>query len=127
MRIAGVLTLHADPGARVVPVETLANAVAPATYHGGAAKRLVDNAASSADIADAERLRRWIFVTWPEPSISATGAAQHGPGSLRETPKVRTQPRILAAHGWVYALDGGGVVAGKRCREAWRIHGRVVS
>ena len=125
-RIAGVLTIYADPDAREVSAETMANAVELASYYLGEAKRLTDNAAISAETADAERLRRWVFETWTDPCISATDAAQYGPGSLRETSRARKLLGILAAHGWLHPLEGGGVVAGKRRREAWRIHGRVI-
>jgi hypothetical protein len=118
-RLATVTTLFADPRAHEVTGETMADAVALATYYAAEAARLSDAATVSAETADAERLRVWITEAWPEPCISASDAAQRGP--FKETDRVRKALMTLQRHGWVVPVAGGAEVLGKRRREAWRV------
>jgi hypothetical protein len=62
----------------------------------------------SAQTVEAERLRRWIVESWGEPFVSVTDTLQMGPGSLRESGKVRALFGILAAHGWLIAVERRG-------------------
>lgn len=118
-RLAAVLTLYADPGARTVTGETMAGAVELATFYVTEAQRLADAAVVSAETADAEQIRRWLMESWAEPFISATDAAQRGP--FKETARARKVLVMLARHGWLIAVGDGAEGLGKHRREAWRV------
>ena len=118
-RMAAVLTLFADPDARAVTGETMADAVALATFYVNEAARLADAATVSQETAEAERLRRWLLDSWGEPFISASDAAQRGP--FKETDRTRKALKTLERHGWVILLEEGAEILCKRRREAWRV------
>ena len=120
-RLAAVQTLYAEPSAEQIDAEAMAGSIKLATYYIGEAARLCDTAQVSAQTIEAERLRRWIVENWAEPFVSVTDALQMGPGSLRESGKVRALFGILAAHGWLIAVEGGAEIRGRHRREAWRI------
>jgi hypothetical protein len=124
-RLAGVLTLFGTPDAQTVRGETMADAVKLANFYVSEARRLADAATVSAEIAEAERLRTWLFEKWGEPFISAADVAQRGP--FQETDRARRLLGVLDRHGWVHRVEGGAPVRGKRRREAWRLHGRAGS
>lgn len=117
-RIAAVLTIFADPDAAQVEAETMAGAVELATFYLGEAARLADAAVVPPEVADAERMRRWLLESWGEPNISARAATQRGPFKLTE--RTRKALQRLEAHGWLVPANGAEVEGHKR-REAWRI------
>lgn len=120
-RMACVMTLYADPDARRMSAETLADAVTLAGFYLGEAKRLADSASISAETAEAETLRKWLCEKWPEPFISPSDIAQHGPSGMREAAKARRTLRFLESFGHVATADGGAEICGKRRREAFRV------
>lgn len=117
-RIAAVLTIYADPNASEVTGETMAGAVELATFYVNEAARLADAAIVPPEVADAERMRRWLLTSWTEPCISAGIAAQRGP--FKVTDRARKALRHLEKHGWIIE-DNGAEVSGKARKEAWRI------
>lgn len=117
-RIAAVLTIYADPDATEVTEETMVGAVELATFYVEEAARLADAAIVPPEVADAERMRRWLLTSWSEPCISAGIAAQRGP--FKVTDRARKALRHLEKHGWVVE-DNGAEVSGKARKEAWRI------
>jgi hypothetical protein len=117
-RLAAVLTIHADPDAPEVTGDTMAGATEIATFYANEAARLADAAIVPPEVADAERMRKWLVGTWGEPCISAGIAAQRGP--FKVTDRARNALQRLQAHGWLIE-DNGAEVAGKPRKEAWRI------
>jgi hypothetical protein len=117
-RLAAVLTIYADPDAPEVRGETMTGATKIATFYANEAARLADAAIVPPEVADAERMRKWLLNSWAEPCISAAIAAQLGPFKL--TKQARKALQLLADYGWLVE-DNGAEVAGKRRREAWRI------
>lgn len=129
-RIAGVLTLWADLGAVSVGAETMADAIRLAEFYLYEAKRLAEAAVISAEVAQAETLRKWILNVWPETAIRnerdpetilPADVTQYGPGAFRETKKATALLNTLAQFGWVVALDAGALVDGKTRKTAYRI------
>ena len=120
-RIAGVLTLWRDLNANDVPMSAMENGVALAKFYLSEASRLASAAVVSADIDNAEKLRRWILERWSEPEVLVRDVVQLGPNALRETPKARAALGILEKHGWLVALEAGTVVRGAARKEAWRV------
>jgi hypothetical protein len=117
-RLSAVLTIYADPNASEVTGDTMVGAVELATYYVNEAARLADAAIVPPEVADAERMRRWLLSSWSEPCISAGIAAQRGP--FKVTDRARKALRHLEKHGWIVE-DNGAEVFGKARREAWRI------
>ncbi|WP_297781157.1 YfjI family protein [uncultured Roseovarius sp.] len=117
-RLAAVLTIYADPDAAQVTGETMAGATEIATFYANEAARLADAAIVPPEVADAEKMRKWLLGSWGEPCISAAIAAQLGP--FKVTKRVRKALQLLADYGWLIE-ENGAEVAGKPRKEAWRI------
>jgi hypothetical protein len=121
-RIAGVLTLWADLHAAEVSLDAMANGITLAQYYLGEAARLADAATVTAEIDRAERLRRWLLESWPEPDVLVRDVLRLAPiRALRESPAARAALGILEKHGWLVALPEGAMVRGAARKEAWRI------
>jgi hypothetical protein len=121
-RIAGVLTLWRDLDADAVEADAMAHGIDLAQFYLSEAARLADAAAVSEDVDRAERLRRWLLDTWPEPEILPGDVLQRAPiQALRESPAARAALSFLVKHGWLVALPPGTMVRGKARREAYRI------
>ncbi len=133
-RIAGVLTLWADLSAVEVSGHVMGDAIELAQFYLMEAKRLSEAAMVSDEIDRAERLRHWIFNSWPTVAASHNRDPQTivprdivtlGPNALRETAVVKKLMAVLAAHGWLVQLDPGTVIDGQARQLAYRIVGSV--
>ncbi|MEQ9696100.1 DUF3987 domain-containing protein [Shimia sp. SDUM112013] len=98
-RLAAVLTIYADPDAVEAAGETMAGAIEIATFYANEAARLADAAVVPRDLAEAERMRKWLLETWNEPCIAAAVAAQRDPFKL--TARTRKALQHLQEYGWV--------------------------
>ena len=117
-RIASVQTIFVDPDAPEVSGETMANAVTLAEYYAKEAARLVDASVVPPEVADAEKMRKWLLGSWPGECISAAVAAQRGP--FKVTDRSRKALDLLGRYGWLIS-EPGAMVDGKSRQEAWRI------
>lgn len=117
-RLAGVMTLFADPEAGTVTGETIANALELAGFYVKEAARLQNAVVIPPHVSDAERMRHWLVNSWKEDFISAAIASQRSP--IRNTPDARKALKLLAEHGWVSPAPGATVLGATR-REAWRV------
>ena len=129
-RIAGVLALWADIETGEVDVDTMADAIELAQFYLSEAKRLAEAATISAQTELAEKLRLWVFESWPskaramhrEPGVLIPrDVVQHGPGSMRETKVAKALLQILSDHGWLQPLEKGTVVDGQSRTVAYRL------
>ena len=116
-RIAGVMAAYA--GEASVSARTMADAITIAEFYLGEAVRMADAATISKEIADLERLRKWLVESWGEAFISPAIAAQYGP--FRETRTNKKMLKNLAEYGHVSPIEGGAMVQDKHRREAFRI------
>ena len=125
VRLAGILTLLADPDAIEIEASTLADAATLARYYADEAVRLTDAAATDPAMKRADTLRRWL-LSRPGDLIGLATVYQLGqPKSLRTAKAARDAMAILAAHGWAVAMPDGATIDGKRHKEAWRIVRKV--
>src|SRR6056297_2467043 len=120
-RISGVLTLWRDLEAVKVEGRDMADAIELAQFYLSEASRLSSAALVSSEIDKAERLRRWLLESWPEPDVLVRDVVRLGPNTLRESPKARAALGILEKHGWLVPIDPGTVVRGAARAEAWAI------
>jgi hypothetical protein len=121
-RIAGVLCLWRDLNAAEVSLADMAAGIELAQYYLSEAARLADAATVTAEIDRAEKLRRWLLESWPEPDVLVRDVLRLAPiRALRESPAARAALRILEAHGWLVPLEPGATVRGAPRKEAWRI------
>jgi hypothetical protein len=120
-RIAGVLTLWKDLHAPHVDMEAMKDAINLAQFYLSEAQRLSDAATVSAEIEQAEMLRRWLFEVFEHQEVTVRDIVQFGPNPLREAPKAKAALSLLASHQWLTPLEKGTVVRGSARREAWRI------
>jgi hypothetical protein len=118
-RLAGVLTIFADPHAEAIEADVVESVTELATYYASEAVRLGAEVRVSRSVADAEKLRQWVLA-WSEPLISLADIENAGPNAIR--PKVIAERcvALLEDHGWLVAV-GPGVVRGKRRQETFKI------
>ncbi len=121
VRLAGVLTVYADPEAMEISPEHMKNGIDLADWYLSEAVRLRDAAALSLETTQAESLRIWLGSKWTEPFISVRAIVNRGPNSLRETRLVRKIIPMLEANGWLIREPDGAEVLGEKSREAWRV------
>src|SRR6056297_781762 len=120
-RIAGVLTLWRDLHAVEVAAKGMADAITLAQFYLSEAARLAHAATVSAEVDRAEKLRRWLLDSWPEPEIILGEAVQKGPYALRDSKTATAALTLLERHGWLQSLEPGTVVRGSARKAAWRI------
>ena len=120
-RIAGVLTLWRDLEAVKVEGRDMADAIDLAQFYLSEASRLASAALVSSEIDKAEKLRRWLLESWPEPDVLVRDVVRLGPNALRESPKARAALGILEKHGWLAPMEPGTLVRGAARAEAWAI------
>ncbi|WP_374763253.1 YfjI family protein [Yunchengibacter salinarum] len=121
-RLAGVLTLWANPDAPAVDGEAMDQGITLAAYYLDEAKRLTDKAAVSEAARQAEALRHWLVNGWPEPDVLPGDVLQKAPTrALRDREAARRALARLVDAGWLVPHEAGAVVRGKARREAYRI------
>lgn len=109
-RIAGVLTLLADPGAVAVCVEDMSRALDLVQFHLREYIRLIGSATVSDDIRRAKTLLDWIdgkrLVR-----ITARDVMRLGPSCIREAPVAKRCLWTLAEHHWLIPQDDGFILS----------------
>ena len=123
-RMAGVLSLYADPDATEINAEMMGRATELAQYYLGEALRLIDAATVDKELKDADALWQWLKGFWPGWAVGPTDIAQNGPRCSRTTKATKRLMRVLQEHGYVREIEGGAKINGRRARTAWEIHGR---
>jgi hypothetical protein len=120
-RIAGVLTIYEDTEAGCVDLPAIEKAIVLMTWYLNEAKRLLDSGKVPEDLLHAERLRTWLDDHWGDEPIDVRSVVRRGPGSIRDTQRVRQLFKILEEHGWLVPLAGGRLIEGKPVGQSWRI------
>ena len=106
-RLAGVLTLLADPDAIAVTEETMHAALELAQAYIREHVRLAGSANVSREISHAVKLLEWIKRN-KRHEITARKVMQLGPYAIREAPGAKAALRTLVEHGWL-VNDGGSI------------------
>lgn len=120
-RLAAVLTLVEDIEAREIPVEKMASGIILAQYYAAEALRLFEVSKVTSDLHLAQKLLDWLIGTWTEGLISLPDVYQFGPRAIREKATAARMVAILADHGWLIRVEGGGRVSGHYRRDVFRI------
>lgn len=105
-RIAGVLTLAADPLAHAVTAETMAGALALTQFYLSEYVRLVGSADVPENIRHAQELLTWLRQK-KRATVTARDVMRLGPGrAIRHGDAAKAALRTLAEHGWLTTEDG---------------------
>ena len=105
-RIAGVLTLTADPSAHAVTGETMAGALALTQFYLSEYVRLIGSADVPEHIRHAHELLGWLRQKG-RTTITARDVMRLGPGrAIRHGDAAKAALRTLAEHGWLTTEDG---------------------
>jgi hypothetical protein len=120
-RLAGVLTLWDDLDAVEITEQMMANGIELARYYLSEASRLSSAATISAEIAAAEKLRRWLLAHWPDADVAKVEIINRGPSCCRESGKADAACALLERHGWLVAHPEGHHLRGKARKQSWRI------
>lgn len=123
VRLAANITIfHIGAAAREISVEQLALGIRLSEFYLSEALRLFGNAAPDALKMDAQLLSDWLRDAWTENLISVTAILQKGPGRVRQGgDHVRDLIEVLVRHDHLAEVPGGGLVSGKKVRQAWRV------
>ena len=73
------------------------------------------------DLVKAQKLLAWLQGSWAEPLVGLPEMYQRGPNSIRTKETAQRLAAILEDHGWLQKMESGGMVAGNRRRETWRL------
>jgi hypothetical protein len=120
LRVAGVLTLLADPDATEIGRDAIERAGEIVSWHLGEAARIVGTASVPAAIRHAEAILEWAR----ERKVSVTHSREllrNGPNCIRSADVMREAMAVLVRHGWADPLDPGTEVDGAPRRAAWRL------
>jgi hypothetical protein len=120
-RIAGVMTLWADPNATEITADTMADGINLAQYSLSEAVRLVNAAVISQKFGEAEQIKEWLNKSWSHDEILPRDILQHGPNALQESEKINSALTLLKKYGWLVLLPEGTVIRGKKRKKAYRI------
>ncbi len=118
-RLAGVLAVVSDTGARVIGVEHVEAGLVLCRWYLGEALRLQGVAATRADLLAAGRLLTWLQARGPV--VATVEVYQRGPGSVRDRATATRLLDVLAEHGHVRRVAGGVEVDGRHRRDAWEV------
>jgi hypothetical protein len=119
-RIAGVLTLAADPDATEIGTAALEGGIALVDFYAAEALRLIGVGLADPDIVLAETLLGWLHTTG-RTVVHLAEIYQFGPRAIRDKETALRIVRILEDHGAVRRLKPGTEVDGHRRRDAWEV------
>ena len=122
LRIAGVLTLFADPDASVIRAETIEQAALLAQHHLREAARIIGTASVPKDIRNAEALRDWCRQVG-RTHLHSRAALQCGPACIRTVATFDAAIAVLERTGWAVKIESGCRIDGASRRRAWRMRG----
>jgi Protein of unknown function (DUF3987) len=127
-RIAAVLAVF-QHGLKVEEIEDemLANGITIARYYLSEAVRLFGVSSPNPIIVDAQAVSDWLRDGWKENLINVGAIQQFGPSQMRKrgADHVKEVIAALVRHDHLSdRLPSGGMINGKRVREAWRVQVR---
>ncbi len=120
LRIAGVLTLVEEPGARVIRLATIDRAAILALHHLGEAARVVGTASLPPKVKHAEMLRAWCWETGRH-FLYSRDALRLGPGPVRTNDAFTEAVEALEATGWAEYVEGGMALDGAHRARVWKV------
>lgn len=120
LRVAGVLTLIADPDASEVVAATIEHAGELVAWYLGEAVRIIGTASVPAEIRHAEAILGWARERQFS-KVHSRQLMQYGPGCVRTGDTLRRAMGVLVRHGYAGELEPGTVIDGRARRTAWRL------
>jgi hypothetical protein len=100
IRIAGVLTITADPQASSIGLDRMSNGIELATWYLDEAVRLGAPAQVDPSLQRARLMLEWLQRSGRK-EISMREALQFGPGRLRQKALIEESFKVLVAHFWL--------------------------
>ena len=101
-------------------------AIRLAEHYAAEGLRVFEASRIDGDLALAQQLLEWLqSALWGEPMFSLPDIYQTGPNPIRDKKTAARLVGILEDHGHAARVDGGGVVAGQRRRDVWRLISRT--
>lgn len=123
-RIAAVIAVfHKGQSIEEVDARSMARGIALAEFYLTEAQRLFGQPAVGPEIEHAQLLSDWLRDKWKENLVSVTAISQGGPAAVRKGGDyVKKLIEILVRHDHLSdRLPNGGMVMGKKARDAWRV------
>jgi hypothetical protein len=123
-RIAAVLAVfHNGQGLADINAKMMARGIALAEFYLSEAVRLFGHAGVKVEYEDAQLLSDWLRTKWTENLISVTAISAYGPSRVRKGGDyVKSLIEILVRHDHLSdRLPNGGMVGGKKVRDAYRV------
>jgi hypothetical protein len=118
-RIAGVMTMIAQPDAINVNVETMHSAVDLVWAYIREHVRLAGVANIPEEVHNAQVLLEWI-ASKKLSTLNATRVMQYGPYAIRTAPVAKAALHVLAEYGWL-VQDGKRYLVPPQARDAWKV------
>jgi hypothetical protein len=119
---ANVAVFHRGANIPELDAAGLARGIRLAEYYLSEALRLFGQAAPSERLQAAQMLSDWLRDQWKENLISISAISQNGPNQLRKGAEyVRELVDTLVRHDHLIEVPNGGMVSGKKVRQAWRV------
>lgn len=120
-RLAGVLTMFADPDAKEIKLNAAEAGVKLVLHYADEALRLFQGAQIDTKLRQAARLLDWLQQSWKDPHVSLPDIYQKGPNFIGSRKAALEVVAVLEAHGWLERVAGGMLVAGEHRRQVWHI------
>lgn len=120
-RLAGVLTLIAQPEATVIDANTITCGLLLMDYYLTEALRIHDSGIADPELQAAQRLLDWLHGL-NETHVHLAKVYQCGPSGIRDAKTARRLLDVLVKHRWLTKLDDGVVIDGKLRKDVWRIN-----
>ena len=122
-RLAATLAVfERGSGVDEIDATVMARGIALAEYYLGEAQRLFGQGTVDPVVADAKLLSDWLRDVWRENMIGLTAISQKGPNRIRQGGDyIRTLMDVLVRNDHAFLLPNGGMVEGKKVRQAWRV------
>lgn len=120
---ANISIFHSGARDARIDATAMACGIELAEFYLSEAVRLFGQSAPTAEMEDAQLLSDWLRDKWTENLISVTAISQHGPGKLRKgADYIRGLLDILDRHDHVTGpTPDGGMISGKKVKQAWRV------
>ncbi len=116
LRLAGVMTIIADPNATTIHKHMLWRSANLMEYYTAQYFRVFDDSETPKEILDAEKLRDWLRTDYEDDYVTLNEIKHNGPHGLRkEAPKIIA---MLIAHNWLVPVDHPVTIRGKVIRSA---------
>jgi hypothetical protein len=119
LRLAGVLTLYENLGAKEVPAEHIRGGIELVRYYLAEALRLFHAGMTPPDLDLAEKLLKW--AQQHAPYVALVDMYQRGLNEIRDAATARKLAKILEDHGWFVPVRGGMVIDATFRREVWAV------